>query len=220
MSRLVLLIALFALTGCDGPHAEGRAGNAAYRADAFDQARQHYADALAQLDTTASRLRADLLFNTAQAHAADGSHQQAVALYDSSRSATPQQDAGRRVDAAYNGGLAAYDASDLPGSAARFRRALVIDPDDAQARHNWEYVARQMEQDRQQGGQNPPPEPSDFARRLKEQADALVAQQKYAAAYALMQDGLARDETVAAFNTFIARTGAVAQIDAPTATPR
>ncbi len=215
----ILLFALI-LTGCTDPHSDGRAGNSAYRVDAFDQARGHYSDALAHLDTAATGLRSDLLFNTAAAHAAEGSTQQALALYDSSRAASPG-DARRANSAAFNGGVAAHGAQDLEGARSRFRLALLADADDSDARHNWEYVARRMDQEQEQGGQNPPPEPSDFARRLKEQADALVAQERYAAAYALMQDGLARDETVAAFNTFISRVESVAQIDsAPATSPR
>ncbi len=215
-----MALLLLVLTGCTDPHSDGRAGNSAYRADAFDQARGHFSDALADLDTTASGLRADLLFNAAASHAAEASAQQSVALYDSSRSAA-RSDASRTNGAAFNGGVAAHSAQDLEGARSRFRLALLADADDMDARHNWEWIARQMDRQQQQGGQNPPPDPSDFARRLKEQADALVAQERYAAAYALMQDGLARDETVAAFNTFISRVGSVAQIDsAPTGTPR
>ncbi len=215
-----MALVLLVLTGCSDPHSDGRAGNSAYRADAFDQARGHYSDALADLDTTASDLRSDLLFNTASAYGAEGNAQQALALYDSSRSAT-RSDASRTNGAAFNGGVAAHGAQDLAGARSRFRLALLADADDADARHNWEYVARMMDQEQQQGGQNPPPEPSDFARRLKEQADALVAQERYGAAYTLMQDGLARDETVAAFNTFINRVGSVAQIDSnPAGTSR
>lgn len=218
MSRTAILLLPLVLAACDGPHALGRSGNAALAAGELDAARAHYADALAALDTTASDLRADLLFN---AGVAEGDPSASVALFDSSRRATPPGDARRLGDAAFNAGVAA-DAARAPAAALdRFRLALLADADDADARHNWEYVARKQEQQRQQGGQNPPPEPSDYARRVKEQADALVAQERYGAAFALMQQALARDETVAAFQTFTDRVAAVARIDSdPTGAPR
>jgi tetratricopeptide (TPR) repeat protein len=211
MIRLAPLL-LLALAACDSPHALGREGNRALRAGDAPQARAHYAAALDALgDTTASALRADLLFNAAASTPAPAER---LALYDSSRRATPPADVRRARDAAYNAGTAAHASRTLDAALDRFRRALVLDPSDADARHNWEYVARQ--QQRQQGGQAPPPEPSDYARRVKEQAEALVAQQRYAAAYALMQEARARDETVAAFQTFVDRIGAVARIDSQT----
>ena len=63
-----------------------------------------------------------------------------------------------------------------------------------------------------------PPEPSPFAERLKAQADSLVAIWQYEDAFGLMQQGLVRDSTVAAFGEYIQRLGDIVRIDT-TGTP-
>jgi hypothetical protein len=87
----------------------------------------------------------------------------------------------------------------------------VARPDFPEARFNYEWVKRRLDSPPPQGGT--PPEPSDFARRLKARADALVAQRQYRDALDLMNDGLRRDSTVAAFADYVQRLGDVVQIE-------
>ena len=56
------------------------------------------------------------------------------------------------------------------------------------------------------------PEPSDYAKKQKALADALVAQGQYIQAYNLMRQALAQDQTVQAYNNYIQRLGDIAQI--------
>jgi tetratricopeptide (TPR) repeat protein len=113
--------------------------------------------------------------------------------------------------AIYNAGTALARSERWETARERLVRALVLDPDSENARHNLEVVLRRLQQEeRPQSGQ--PPEPSEFARRLKADADRLVGERRYAEALALMEDGLRRDSTVAAFDEFIGRLGEVVQI--------
>jgi len=65
----------------------------------------------------------------------------------------------------------------------------------------------------QNENQEPPPEPSVYAKAVKEQADALVNESRYASAFNLMQEALGVDETVRYYESFMNRIGAVNKIE-------
>lgn len=54
--------------------------------------------------------------------------------------------------------------------------------------------------------------PSEFAKKIKAQADKLIAQTQYNAAFSLLTDALKKDKTVAAYNDFIKRTKDIVEI--------
>jgi hypothetical protein len=56
-------------------------------------------------------------------------------------------------------------------------------------------------------------EPSEFAKRLKAQAEAMVRERKYGEAYQLMREGQKKDKTVSSFNDFIKRIKTVSEIN-------
>ena len=127
-------------------------------------------------------------------------------------------DPDARARVAYNLGTAALAGGDLTRAVAALRRALLLRPDDAAAQVNLEIALLRL----RRGDDDTPeaPEPSEFAQRLKAQADSLVEIREYADALSLMNDGLARDSSVAAFGDFLGRLGEIVQIDtAPDATP-
>lgn len=105
---------------------------------------------------------------------------------------------------------------------AYFKQALKNDPRNNEARYNYEMVKKKLDasnKDDQKNNrdknkdQNKKQEPSEFAKRLKEQADQLVAQKRYREAHTLMSDGLKKDPTVSSYQTFIDRTKDVADIN-------
>ncbi|PAP78540.1 VWA domain-containing protein [Rubrivirga marina] len=116
---------------------------------------------------------------------------------------TPDRRARYLTDA----GTAALRA-DAPARAdSLLRLALLLDPASDAARRNQE-IARRLLADPPE-----PPEPSDFAERVKAQADSLVAARQYRAALDVMTDGLAQDSSVAAYADFTQRLGGVVQIE-------
>ena len=129
---------------------------------------------------------------------ADSAFAQALA-----RAGGPAQRARYATDA----GTAALLADDPARADSLLRLALLLDPDRAAARRNQEIARRRL------GTPPPPPEPSDFAERVKARADSLVAARQYRAALDVMQDGLRRDSTVAAYAEFVQRLDGVAQIE-------
>lgn len=134
---------------------------------------------------------------------ADSAYTEALARADE-----PQ----RRAQYAFDAGTAALLAGDPERAAGLLRRALVLDPARADARRNYEIARRALDEDA-------PPEPSDFAQQIKAQADSLVAARQYEAALDVMQGGLARDSSVAAYADFTDRLSGVAQIEAAAGAP-
>ena len=114
-----------------------------------------------------------------------------------------------RARFAYNAGTAALIEDEWELAAQHLRRSLVLNPNQALARRNLELALRALDAQRDPEQ----PEPSDFAKRLKERADALVEQRAYPDALELMNDGLERDSTVAAYSDFIGRLAGVSNIE-------
>jgi tetratricopeptide (TPR) repeat protein len=112
--------------------------------------------------------------------------------------------------ALYDAGTALARAERWDEARDRLQRALMLRPEYTDARHNLEVVLRRLQGPPPAGGR--PPEPSEFARRLRARADSLVALRRYGDALRLLQDGLARDSTVAAFSDVIQRLDAVVGI--------
>lgn len=93
-----------------------------------------------------------------------------------------------------------------------FKLALKADPQNEDARYNYELLKKMLDnQDQNKQDENKDIEPSEYAKRLKQQADNLVAQNIFDQALQLMQMGLQEDETVAAYNQFISKLNDVVE---------
>ena len=106
---------------------------------------------------------------------------------------------------AYNqGGVLLGNKKEYQAALSKFQSALIKDPGNEEARYNYELLARWLKRDeeRKQQEQNKP-EPSEFAKRKKAEADRLVEQFRFADALKVMNDALAQDETVAAYQDFM-----------------
>ncbi len=96
----------------------------------------------------------------------------------------------------------------------KFKSALIQDPLNEVARHNYELLARwmQRDQERKDKEQNKP-EASDFAKRKKAEADRLVEQFRFNDALNVMNEALEQDETVSAYDEFIKSLQEITEID-------
>lgn len=92
-----------------------------------------------------------------------------------------------------------------------FKAALKSNPDNEEARYNYELLKKILDEQQQQENNDEDIEPSEYAKRLKEQADKLARQFLYEQALSLMQQGLQEDETVAAYNGFISKLNEVVE---------
>ncbi len=97
---------------------------------------------------------------------------------------------------------------------SKFQSALIQDPTNGQARYNYELLARWLKRDEERKNQDQnKPEPSEFAKRKKAEADRLVEQFRFNDALKVMQEAMAQDSTVAAYQDFMTTLQEVVEID-------
>jgi tetratricopeptide (TPR) repeat protein len=116
---------------------------------------------------------------------------------------------------AYNqSGVLIGNKKEYDAALSKFQTALIKNPNNAEARHNYELLARWMKRDeeRKQQEENTP-EPSEFAKRKKAEADRLVEQFKFKDALTLMEDALTQDPSVAAYKEFVQTLKDVVEIN-------
>ena len=208
----LILLALF-LSACGGPDADGRRGNGLYEAENDAGATEAYQDGLATYEgDVPSDIRAGLSNNLGMAQYRLEDYGAAFASFATSMRHAVTDDV--RARAAYNRGNTAFAAGDNQSALEAYRQALLAQPDHQEAKFNYEFIKRQMqEQEEDQEDSQERPKPSDYAKQLRAQAEALVAERQYRAAHNLMTEGLQTDPTVRAFEPFITRIGDVANID-------
>ena len=99
---------------------------------------------------------------------------------------------------------------------SQFKQAIKSDPANQDARYNYEMLKKKLEEqkkkDEQKNKDNKDQEPSEFAKKLKAQADKLVAAKEYKSAYNLMMDGLSKDKTVSHYQKYIEHIKDVVEI--------
>lgn len=116
---------------------------------------------------------------------------------------------------AYNqAGVILGNKKEYQTALSKFQSALMQDPLNEQARYNYELLARWLQRDEERKQQNEnKPEPSDFAKRKKAEADRLVEQFRFKDALSLMEEALAQDATVAAYQDFMTTLKDVVEIN-------
>lgn len=109
-------------------------------------------------------------------------------------------------------GIIKKQQTKLKEALSDFKNSLRSNPNNEDSRYNYELLKKMIdEQEQQQQNENEDIEPSEYAKRLKAQADDLVKQNMFDQAMRLMQKGLEEDETVAAYNSFISKLNDVVE---------
>lgn len=210
--RLLLALLLAQSASCalvPNGATEGRAGNRLLASGEAEAAAAAFREGLLATEAESGDVRAALWHNLGLALYAQEDFPAAASAFDEAlRLSVEAQD---RAQAAFHAGTARARAADLDAALADLRRALVARPDFPEARHNFEWVKRRLDGDAAED--EAPPEPSDFAQRLKAQADSLVAARQYRAALDLLADGFQQDSTVAAYADFAQRLADVVEIE-------
>ncbi len=135
---------------------DGRRGNDLYRQEAYDDAAAAYAGGIAILpDDAQPHLRYGLRNNLGAALLKSGNAESALQTFD--QAIAEAGETGEEINlarSAYNAGNAAFAAQDLEGALAYYRHSLLRNPDNADARFNYEFVKRRIEEQEQQEQQN------------------------------------------------------------------
>lgn len=116
---------------------------------------------------------------------------------------------------AYNqGGVVLGNKQDYQAALSKFQSALIRNPLNEEARYNYELLARWLKRDEERKNKDEnTPEPSEFAKRKKAEADRLVEQFRFKDALTLLEAALAQDETVAAYQEFMTSLKDVVEIN-------
>ena len=115
-------------------------------------------------------------------------------------------------------GVMNYSKQNLNESLTMFKAALKADPKNEAARFNYELVKKKLENQKdkdqnQNKYEDDKVQPSEFAKKLKEQAEKLVLNRKYGEAYNLMMNGLKQDQSVSFYKDFISRINDIIEIE-------
>ena len=134
---------------------DGRRGNDLYGQEAYADAAAAYAGGLAILsDDAEPRLRYGLRNNLGAALLKSGNAESARQTFE--QAIVEADDTDEPIDlsrSAYNAGNAAFAAQDLEGALAYYRHSLLRNPDNTDARFNYEFVKRRIEEQEQQDSQ-------------------------------------------------------------------
>ncbi len=148
--RILIAVALLVGLFADG-RSDGRRGNEAYEKGDFEAAARAYQEGLgAAAESGDPRLMFGLSNNLGAAQYRLQNPQQALEVFSSAAAGAP--DAASRALANYNAGNAAFQSQDLQRALQHYRQALLDNPQDLNAKYNFEFVKRQL-QEQSGGGQ-------------------------------------------------------------------
>ena len=211
--KKIILILLMTLTfamimAAQSERSLVREGNQSYKKDKYSDAEVSYRKALEK-----NKESNQGVFNLGDALYKQERYGEAAEEYR--KAAEKQTDPHEKASALHNLGNSFFKEKKYPESITAYKDALKLNPKDEDTKYNLEYAKlmiqlQQQQQQKQKQGQNDI-EPSEFAKRLKKQAEELASQRQYQKAYDLMQGGLQKDPTVNAFADFIKRLKNVAE---------
>lgn len=146
--RIFLILLLLPFLAVDGDQ-EGRRGNKLYEEEQYQLAIEAYHRGLAELSEEAPRkLRYGLLNNLGAALLKSGDAQAAGEAFARALSAAPAPEDVARTS--YNSGNTSYAAQDLEKALDHYRKSLLADPSNQDAKFNYEFVKRKLQEQQQQ----------------------------------------------------------------------
>lgn len=184
-------------------------GVKAFEKEQWDESLNKFQDALVD-DPTNSLLH----FNVGDVHYKKKNYEEAIKSFEK---ALTTSDVTLQEKVYFNLGNSYYQNNKYKEAIDYYKKALDLNPDDLDAKYNLELVRAKIkemsEKQPMDNQQNQPLEPSEYAKKLKEQAEAYISQRLYEEAYNLMMEGLKVDQTVAAFQSFIERLKNIVDIE-------
>ena len=148
MKQLLVLVIAVLLFGPGDGKKKGRQGNALYGQEQYEEAMAAYQEGIGAVQEDGpGAVHSGLLNNLGAALYRTGDMEQAgIAFSSAATMALAPED---MVRASYNAGNAAFKAEQLEQALEHYRRALLNDPSNADAKFNYEFVKRQLEEQQQ-----------------------------------------------------------------------
>jgi Ca-activated chloride channel homolog len=122
-------------------------------------------------------------------------------------------DKKKKADSFYNLGNSMLGSNEFAKAIEAYKNSLRLVPDNEKAKYNLAYAQDLLKKDQQKKDDDKDRKPSEFAKKLKAQADKLVLEGRFTDAFNLMQAGLKKDQSVEYYNDFINKTGKVSDIE-------
>jgi hypothetical protein len=113
-------------------------------------------------------------------------------------------------------GILHHRQGKLEEALANFKEAIKADNGNVDAKYNYEMLKKKLDEEKkkqEEKDRNKPKEPSAYAKRLKAQADALLAKYRFSEAASLMNEGAKKDPSVLFYDDFMNRLKEVVTID-------
>lgn len=95
---------------------------------------------------------------------------------------------------------------------ASYKNSLKNSPSDEETRYNLAVAQKLLKQEQDEEDEENKPPPSDFAKRMKKKADALVDKFKFSEALQILDAALEKDETVANYSDYMKKLEAVSKL--------
>jgi len=148
MKQLLVLVIAVLLFGPGDGKKKGRQGNALYGQEQYEEAMAAYQEGIGAVqEDRPGAVHSGLLNNLGAALYRTGDMEQAgIAFSSAATMALAPEDL---VRASYNAGNAAFKAEQLEQALEHYRRALLNDPSNVDAKFNYEFVKRQLEEQQQ-----------------------------------------------------------------------
>lgn len=202
---------LFAVTGLALAQADKkfvRQGNREYDKSKFSESEISYRRAIDK-----NKESADAVFNAGDALYKQKKFEDAGKQFIQNHNMN--EDKNKKAASLYNLGNSLLMANKVQESIDAYKGSLKLDPENMETKYNLAYAQDLLRQQQDQKKNNNPnnEEPSEYAKKLKAEADKLISVGKFAEAFNLMQEGLKKDQTVNYYKDFIDKTGKVASID-------
>ena len=149
MKYLIALVMAALLFGPGDGKKNGRKGNALYGQEQYAEAAAAYQEGIRSVQEGGpGAVHSGLLNNLGAALFRSGDAEQAgIAFTSAATMAQAPEDLAR---ASYNAGNAAFETQQLEQSLEHYRRALLTDPSNQDAKFNYEFVKRRLQEQQQQ----------------------------------------------------------------------
>jgi Ca-activated chloride channel homolog len=185
-----------------------RQGNKEYKAQKYTEAEELYRKAIEKKPQSV-----EANYNTGNFLYKQNKYLDAASKYNALLNSTT--DKKEKAYIYHNLGNSYLKANQLKESIDAYKESLKLNPTDRETKFNLAYAQRMVQQQQQQqdNNNNKNQEPSDYAKKIKKQADELVAKRLYSDAYKLMQELLSKDKTANIYQEYTKRLKDVVEVN-------
>ncbi len=151
MTILTAILGIFLTANqiISSPNQHGRSGNNHLKQQQYEEAASAYRKGLSSIEST-DQTYYGLQNNLGLSLHKQENFEEALKAFSEALSSAPNSDASAKT--AFNAGNNAFDSQQLEQALAHYQSALMADPDNEDAKFNFEFVSRQLQEQQQSDG--------------------------------------------------------------------